>query len=77
MTFPRSSRGEGWGEGLPPQIPNSEMRGESPSPGASRRPLPASGARLSGPGQLFFTIGQTLFSSGIKASSAGMVATSL
>jgi hypothetical protein len=27
--------------------------------------------------QLFFTIGQTLFSSGIKASSAGMVAISL
>jgi len=28
-------------------------------------------------GQLFLTIGQTLFSSGTKASSAGMVATSL
>jgi hypothetical protein len=28
-------------------------------------------------GQLFLTIGQTLFSSGIKASSAGMVETSL
>jgi hypothetical protein len=28
-------------------------------------------------GQLFLTIGQTLFSSGIKASSAGMVAISL
>jgi hypothetical protein len=27
--------------------------------------------------QLFLTIGQTLFSSGIKASSAGMVETSL
>jgi hypothetical protein len=29
------------------------------------------------PDQLFFTSEQTLFSSGIKASSAGMVATSL
>src|SRR6185369_5040633 len=49
---PRSSRGrderssllEGWGEGLPPRIPNIDARGVSPSPGATRRPLPASGA---------------------------------
>jgi hypothetical protein len=27
---PRSSRGEGWGEGLSPQIPNIDACGESP-----------------------------------------------
>jgi protein ImuB len=36
------SRGEGRGEGAPPQ---AQTRGEAPSPGASRRPLPASGER--------------------------------
>ncbi len=42
---PRSSRGEGWGEGLLSQIPNMGVRGDSPSPGFAIRPLPASGAR--------------------------------
>src|SRR6266436_2538128 len=29
---PRSSRGEGWGEGLLPQIPNIGVRGDPPHP---------------------------------------------
>jgi hypothetical protein len=39
--------------------------------------MPGDGSVGAAFGQLFVTIGQTLFSSGRKASSAGMVATSL
>jgi hypothetical protein len=43
----------------------------------ARRSLAGQVAETAAFGQLFLTIGQTLFSSGIKASSAGMVAMSL
>ena len=35
---PRSSRGEGWGEGLPPQIPCIDACRDSPSPGLRCNP---------------------------------------
>src|SRR3984893_12151683 len=35
---PRSSRGEGWGEGLPPQIPSIDACRASPSPGLRCNP---------------------------------------
>src|SRR5712671_1539360 len=72
---PRSSRGEGWGEGLLPQIPNISVRGDSPSPGLHRtmlriaeaiRPLPASGARQKSHGLMVMLVA----SPGVRIGSA-------
>src|SRR6266568_5035871 len=46
-------RGEGWGEGL-------LLESDTPSPGATRRPLPASGARLKRTTALFDNLSERL-----------------
>jgi hypothetical protein len=42
-------RGEGWGEGLLPQIPKSEMRGDSPHPALRADLSPQAGRGLGEP----------------------------